>query len=193
MPISTRVNSKDRNFTVLLNNLLSPKAQSKAFANFAREKLEEGQEQNRKAIGSVPDHETFVDGKRDAPLDSVKPDGVIVFEFDLIRDLFIWIDGQLRLHSPVLTGRYRDSNKFFADGVEADPANPPAASDEWVFLSTVPYARKIERGQSKKAPDGVYEVVATLAKRRFGNQARIDFSYRTIGKERQPAIVISHR
>jgi hypothetical protein len=45
-------------------------------------------------------------------------------------------------------------------------------------VNTQPYARKIEKGLSPAAPDGVYEVVAALAKRRFGNIASIKFSYR---------------
>ena len=53
-----------------------------------------------------------------------------------------------------------------------------------MFLNTQPYARKIEgdlsrEPSSKQAPEGVYEAVATLAQRRFGNVAMIRFSYRT--------------
>jgi hypothetical protein len=58
----------------------------------------------------------------------------------------------LRQHSPVLTGRYRASHVLFADGVAVDPEKATdTAANEWVFISTVPYARKIERGQSSKA------------------------------------------
>jgi hypothetical protein len=46
-------------------------------------------------------------------------------------------------------------------------------------VNTQPYARKIERGHSKQAPNGVYETVAHLAARRFGNMARIRFGYRS--------------
>jgi len=75
-----------------------------------------------------------------------------------------------------------------------------------VFLNIQPYARKIERGQSSQAPDGVYQAVATLAQRRFGNVAKITFSYRTAiggaiigGRKgdrsdlRNPAIIVSLR
>jgi hypothetical protein len=65
-------------------------------------------------------------------------------------------------------------------------------ASRYEFVSTVPYARKIERGLSPQAPDGVYQVVAVLAQKRFGNVARIRFSYRALpGVEgRQPAIII---
>jgi hypothetical protein len=193
MPVSARITSTGKDISVLLDEALSPKAQSAALAGFAREKLHEAEEQNRRALGRVPDHETVVDGRREAPLETVKPDGVIVFEFELLTDLFVWIADQLEKHSPRKSGAYAASHTFFADGAEANPANPPPASDEWAFVSTVPYARKIERGRSRQAPDGVYEVVAALAQRRFGNQAKIDFTYRSLGGERQPAIVISQR
>ena len=60
------------------------------------------------------------------------------------------------------------------------------------MLNAQPYARKIERGQSDQAPDGVYEGVATLAKRRFGNVAFVGFGYRSfpggaVGKWAQTA------
>ena len=55
-----------------------------------------------------------------------------------------------------------------------------AAAEEYVFINTQPYARKIEgtggRRMAPQAPDGVYQAVATLAQRRFGNIARITFS-----------------
>ena len=49
-----------------------------------------------------------------------------------------------------------------------------------MFLNAQSYARKIERGQSSQAPDGVYEAVAAMAARRFGNVARIRFGFRSV-------------
>ena len=47
------------------------------------------------------------------------------------------------------------------------------------MVATVPYAWKIERGESKKAPSGVYEVVSVLAGQRFGNIGHVSFGYRS--------------
>jgi hypothetical protein len=47
-----------------------------------------------------------------------------------------------------------------------------------VFINTQPYARKLEKGASSQAPDGVYQSVAVLASRRFGNIAKVRFGYR---------------
>jgi len=75
--------------------------------------------------------------------------------------------------------------------------NPPPAQ-EYVFVNTTPYARKIEGNKgrppsSPQAPDGVYQAVATLA-RKFSNVAKVTFSYRTVaGGERNPAIIVRLR
>lgn len=178
MRLSAKVETIDRDIVVRLVG--DDADRSRQFADYAREALVEAQEANRRATGRVPTHETFVDGRRGAALETVKPDGTIVFEFDLLNDLFEWIGLTLLQHSPVLSGRYQDSHLFFADGVQIEPgANLPAAQ-EYAFVNAQPYARKIERGQSPQAPEGVYEAVATLANRRFGNVARVRFSYRSL-------------
>ena len=46
-----------------------------------------------------------------------------------------------------------------------------------LFVPTVAYARKIERGKGKYAPGHVYEAVAAMANARFSNVARIKFTY----------------
>lgn len=175
MPISATVTGKD--ITVFLNEALSPKAQSKALAEFAQQELKKAEEQDRRALGRVPSHTTTVDGRRDAPLESVKPNGLIVFEFELVGDLLRWIADQLETHSPRRTGAYAASHILLADGNVADPQNPPLAQ-EYVFLSPLPYARPLERGHSRQAPDGIYQAVALLAQRRFSNQVSVEFTYR---------------
>lgn len=177
--VSTRIEPIDRSIVLAIRDGESPAERGRRLAGYARSALADAQEINRRAIGVVPPHVTFVDGRQGAPLESVKPDGVIVFEFDLLNDLFAWIGDMLVRHSPILTGAYQDSHAFFADGLEISPGASPPPAEEYVFLSTVPYARKIERGQSSQAPEGVYEAVAAMAKARFGNLARIRFSYRS--------------
>ena len=58
-----------------------------------------------------------------------------------------------------------------------------------MIVATVPYARKLEgpggdyytsKYMSSQAPDGIFNVVHAVAKKRFGNQAKIDFTYRGI-------------
>lgn len=185
MALSAKIDAFDRDITVLINDALGPDAQSAALANFARGVEKDVEEQNKEALGYIPPHETVVDGSQGANEDSVKPNGTIVYEFDLIDDLFIFIDEMLIQNSPVRSGRYIKSHTFYADGVEFDPTGQVPQASEFVIANTQPYARKIEgvgkkAGESPQFPNGVYEAVATLARQRFGNLAKIDFTYRSI-------------
>jgi hypothetical protein len=181
MAIRTRIDPINRDVAAIVNASLSPQAQSETVAEFAREQLAEAEAQNAAALGTAPAHDTFVDGAADAPLESVHVPGNITFVFHLLTELFVYVANLLDQHSPVLTGRYKRSHIFFADGQEADPQRPPPAM-EYVFLNTTAYSRKIEGAakppESPQAPEGVYEGVATMASARFGNLARIAFGYR---------------
>lgn len=174
--ISVKVEPLDKDIELIFREDLSPEARKMHLAKFAREKLKEGQAINRQALGRLPTHQTFVDGTK-ATEDRVRPDGTILYEFQLFEDMLDWIADQLMRHSPMKSGRYAKSHELYTDGVEANTRQ--MAKSEWVFINTQPYARKIERGQSVQAPEGVYQAVATLAKRRFGNHAKISFGYRS--------------
>ncbi|MCX5518452.1 hypothetical protein OSH10_08390 [Kaistia defluvii] len=176
MVISSRIDSIERDIAVMLDETLSPEARSIELAAFARQQLAEAQRINQQALGVVPPHDTFVDGKAGAAIETVRPDGVVVFEFEMLQDIFAQIGSMLRQASPVRTGRYARSFLFLADGAVVDPgaAVPPAS--EYVFVNSVPYARKIEQGLSPLAPDGVFHAVAAIASRRFSNLASIRFT-----------------
>jgi hypothetical protein len=123
-----------------------------------------------------------VDGVADAPLERVRPDGRIVFDFELGSGVVEYCLKLLHEASPVLTGAYRNSHTIYADGAEVETAAQAIGAEHVVILSTVPYARKIEGAnnrpaQSMKAPKGVYEVTAAMANKRFGNVAAIKFTF----------------
>lgn len=202
MSLRTRVEPIDRDIELMLSDL-SPEGQSAAFADFAGEQIDAAKTLNRQVLGRIPRVAVFVDGREGAPLETVRPDGVILAEFDLFIDVLIWIADQIEMHSPRRSGRYLKENTLFADGVETDVGEQLPDASEFVFINTTPYARKIERGESSQAPDGVYQVVASLAQRRFGNIAKVTFGYRTalggvfIGgragnrsDQRNPAIIV---
>jgi hypothetical protein len=201
-----RVQPLVRDVDLMMREDLGAKGKSALLAAFALEAITDAQQANRQILGVAPPYDVYVDGNEGAPLTSVKPDGVIRAEFHLFGEVLAWIATQLQTHSPVLTGRYAKSHELFADGVQTDNPNNPPPADEYVFTNIQPYARKIERGKSSQAPDGVYQAVATLAQRRFGNIAKITFSYRTAiggglvgGKAgdrsdvRNPAIIVKLR
>jgi len=183
--LSARIEPVDRDVEVLISDVLSPVAQSAALAEEARKQLKVGEEQNRSVLGRIPPHTTTVDGSANGDENQVKPDGVIVYEFDLATDLFVYIADQLQTHAPVggagdpHPGLYKKSFDLYADGelIEVGKAIPQEAR-EFVFINDLPYSRKIELGRSSQAPDGVFQAVALLARARFGNVARIEFNYR---------------
>lgn len=179
MAISIKIDPIGRDVEVILQDL-SPDARRTALADFARTELRAAQEKNQAALGRVPTHETVVDGRRGAPIESAKADGTIVFEFDLVLELFGWISAALIQHSPKRSGRYVQSHVLLADGREVMPTESIPEASEYVFVNAQPYARKIERGLSRQAPDGVYQVVAALAAKRFGNVAKVRFGYRSL-------------
>jgi hypothetical protein len=200
MSVNFKFEPIDRDIAFLLSEELSPAAQSASLAAFAEEQRDDALSANTTALGSAPPYDTFVDGARSSHLEGVRPNGVIVFEFELFVNMMGWIDLQLITHSPVRSGRYRRSHVLFADGVEVDQSGNAPLPDarEFVYLNMVPYARLIERGLSKQAPDGVYQGIALMAARRFGNLAAFKFEYRRVANagrggrdDRQPAIVIT--
>lgn len=177
MSATIRVQPLRLDLKLTFDKLMGPEARSKLLADFARERRDEALVTNAKATGSPPEYDTIVDGVSGAPLTRVMPDGTIAFSFHLMGEALTWIDQQLIEASPKLTGRYSKSHVLFADGTECDPADPPQAS-QYVFLNVQPYARKIEKGLSRQAPEGVYEAVAALAQQRFGLLAKFRFTYR---------------
>lgn len=174
----------------MLSDDLSPAAQSAQFAEYAGEQIEEAKKIDASILGQVPRYTVSVDGQMDAPLTSVKPDGVIIAEFNILIDALAWIEDQLIKHSPVGSGRdphpglYQRSHALFADGQEINVGDKIPDAEEYIFISDLPYARKIEGGPGKvaispQAPDGVYQVVAHLAASRFGGVAKISFTFQS--------------
>lgn len=219
MTVKTRIEPIADFVEVAVRADLSREGQAQAVARFARERLGEAQEQNRRALGRVPPHRGYVDGREGAALETVNPQGGrIVFEFELIDDVLQWIAERLIERSPVESGRYRAGHSLFVDGVKAEFGAllagrdvPPGA--EYTFVNYVAYSRKIEIGKTKsgrdfvvQVPNRIYERTAKDARSRFGNLAQIGFSYRgVIGggiargragnkpETRYPAIIVSLR
>lgn len=207
MAVVTKVDPIDRDIQLMLNETLSPAAQSKALADFARESIAEGDETNRLILGRIPPRKTWVDGSEGGSLDRVRPTSVVVAEWELVGDILSKIAEELRKISPVRSGRYQASHTLFADGVEVPVGQTIPPASHYVFLSDVAYAIKIEGvagrpPESPMAPQGVYQI--TAAKFRGDNRAKVRFEWRKPyrgglvgGREgnkssgRVPAIVVS--
>lgn len=181
MALVTRVDPIDRDIQFMLAQDLSPAGQSAVLAAFAKESIAEGDETNRQILGRVPPRKTYVDGSQGVSLDSVKPNSVVVAEWELVSDILFAIAQELRRVSPVRKGTYQASHTLFADGVEVPVGTEIPQAREYVFLSDVVYAIKIEGvpgrpPQSPQAPQGVYQI--TAAKFRGDNRAKVRFEWR---------------
>ena len=179
--ITATIEGGDLDIAALIEEDLSPAALSAELAAFAREQLTEAEKINADALGFTPQHTVAVDGVAGASEDRVRPDGVIVYTFDLMPNVFGWITAELEAFAPVQSGRFRRSFAFFVDGILTDVTCEIPEGREFVFLSSVAYAGKIEgehgAPESRQAPNGVFEAVAALARMRYP-QLDISFSYR---------------
>lgn len=171
-----------RQIAVFMHEIQSPQARSARLAQVAKDGIAEIRKANAAASGGR-DHppEVFVDGRRGAPLEGVKPNGVILAQFDPLRNVLEWIGEALVVESPVRSGRYARSHALLVDGVEQVIGTEVPAGDVYRFVNRQPYAAKVEpngfaAGQSPQAAQGVYQVVAAVAARRFGKVARISYS-----------------
>lgn len=171
--ITVKVEPIDRDIALLIDKTYSEKARSQYLAEFAIASVAEVKKNNQLILGSDIDFKTFVDGREGADEYSVKPTGRIVYEFQLIIETLTYIAEQLEIQSPVKTGRYQSSHTLFADGIEVRKGVNIPVAKEYTFVSTLPYARKIESGFSAQAPNGVYELTAHQAQQKFGNVAKI--------------------
>lgn len=186
MGVSVKIDPVEKDIAAMIRADLSPQMQQKEAAAFARAGIDEAKATNRQILGRDPPLTITVDGRKGAPLESVKPDGgTIIAEFELMEDVLRWIADELVRRSPVTSGAYQKGHTLFVDGTEVPLGGQIPIGEEYVFINLVPYARRIEVGKTKsgrdfliQVPNHIYERTAKDAKRRFGNQADIQFAFR---------------
>lgn len=186
MAIKLRLEPIAATLRVMVDKDASVPAQQRAIANFAAAEIAKSDAINRRALGRIPPKEVTVDGRLNAPLDSVKVNGGrIVAEWEIFNDVLTWIHKTLEERSPRRSGEYVKGHRLFADGAEIPVTNNPPEAREYVFLNIVPYSRKIEIGKTQsgrdfviQVPNRIYERTAKDARSRFGNIADIRLSYR---------------
>lgn len=154
----------------------------------ARTALADALADQQQRSGITPSYTVTVDGRIGAPLESVKPGGKIVIDFDYQREIAQVALDRLIALSPYRTKRpgadpathYRDQHAIFINGAPASDLAGLKPGDAVAFVNLQPYSRKIElvsattgRRLSAEAPDGVYAVVAQELRQRYGNVAAI--------------------
>lgn len=161
---------------------LAPERRRFVITRAARAELQTVEARYREELGRDPQMSLVVDGQPRRELGQLDPDqGEIRFAYARAAEALAWIHEQLVANSPRLSGAYAASHVLLADDREVDPKNAPPA-ERYVFASTSPYSRKIEGDdgrapQSRQAPRGVYQAVAVMADRRFGNSVEVGFGY----------------
>jgi hypothetical protein len=166
-----------------------------------------------KVMQTAPRPERFVrtvDGVRSAREEQVRADGTIIYVYPRLDEVVQAAMDLLFELSPVLSGAYRMGHTLFVNGVEASNLAGWDGQGEILISNVLPYSRKIELGKmTMRVPgsDHVYEQAEFALRQRFGNQARIVFSYRGLmggsvlttraggnkSEYRYPALVISER
>lgn len=131
-----------------------------AFARTTRDKLI--------ADGKAPPlYETFVNGVKGAAEETIKPDGAILYRFNLIGLAAAFALAYARTRSPRLSGEYRASWFIIVNGrpYTGDVTDIPA--DATVMVTNhAPYHRKIDTGGQRGIGKGIVEATrqATRAK-----------------------------
>ncbi|WP_296741446.1 hypothetical protein [Mesorhizobium sp.] len=186
MPVRTKIEPIAKDISIVVNEMLTPAAQSRAVADFARGEIAQADDLNRRILGRLPPKTVTVDGRVGASLESVNPNGLIVAEWDIGNDVLAWIGQTLLDRSPRLSGDYRKGHTLFADGVEIALGEQIPNATEFVFINLVPYARRLEVGKTESGrdflisvPNRIYQRTYKDAKARFGNIAKITFGYET--------------
>lgn len=174
-----------RQATVQMQSRLTGDARRKELATLARSVIDEATARNRAAIGHDVGRQIIVDGRRGASIESVKLGGTVAAVFATHEAVIDFAWETIAGLSPVDMRPdaddvvYRQRHLMLVNGEEAGA--PPVTigpDDIVVFVNLLPYARRLEKGWSKKqAPDGVFEVASTIIRARFGRLATIKFGY----------------
>lgn len=202
-----------RTTEVFVDRSLSPREQSATLARIAREGLADLISSGRAA----PDYEKFVDGREGAAEETVRPDGVIVYRFDVLGEAAAFAMAFLLQRSPERSGRYRSGFWYAVDGrpvsrASFDTQRIAAGTQEVILYNREPYSRKIDvqlvggRPIQVMVPPGIFDDAAKAVRRRFPNlDARRLSTVRFPGMERAktgrragrrldyPALVITRR
>ncbi|QCO03031.1 hypothetical protein [Azospirillum argentinense] len=150
----------------------------------AREAHAEASAINTRALGHPVESVTIVDGRRGAPVESVKAGGVVVHLFAVHQAAIEFTAETLSRLSPWDTGLYENSHLLLVNGEEVEWGVTVGVDDVATFVNLLPYARRLEQGWSDQAPDGVYEVASEIVRARFGNIVNVRFGYRHfVGRE----------
>jgi len=125
----------------------------------------------------------IVDGQIGATEEVVKPAGIIVYQYPRLDQVVQFAMETLFDRSPVDSGDYRNAHMIFIENSPARNLAELRSGDEITITNPMPYARKIEAGSmTMRVPgtDHVYQQARQIVAARWGNVAKIKFTYRAL-------------
>lgn len=129
----------------------------------------------------------IVDGVVGAAEEAVRPDGMIIYDYDRLNVVADFALQTLRDKSPVgghgdkHPGLYRDSHTLFLNEKPVADLGSYKTGDEIAIANLTPYSRKIEVGgmtMTVPGTDHVYQQAQQIVAGRYGNIASVEFTYR---------------
>ena len=141
-----------------------------------------------KVMGDDPrpiNYVRHVDGV-EAPEEAVKPNGVIVYDYNRLDLIAKNALDLLRKASPVKSGDYVRSHTLYLNLTPVESLKDWKLGDEISITNTVPYARVIEVGKRGgtvikfSMPPHIYERVARALRSSYREVADIQFTYRAV-------------
>jgi len=185
-----RVSAFRQQVDIFKSQLTGPARQA-LMVDTAKAAFAEAQETNTRILGHAPPYVQVVDGHQGAALESVKPGGTIVFLFDVagssLKEAVQDAMALLKIMSPVGSGlrygvHYRDSFRLLVNNVvrqvgDALDVGEIKPDDEIQITNLMPYARRIERGWSAQAPNGVFESAFGALEAKYGKILIMKFTY----------------
>ena len=146
--------------------LVPPALRSKMLADGARRLRDEAIASGR----ASPAYTTFVDGREGAREEEVKPDGAILYRFNLLGEAVTFALDFARRQSPVRSGAFRDAWIVAVDGRRWTGLvrDIPVAA-QVTIVNTQPYARKIDTGSIQTIGYALVEATRQAVMRKFPN------------------------
>jgi hypothetical protein len=118
---------------------------------------------------AAPAYETFVDGRKGAAEETVRPDGAILYQFNVLGQAAKYALSFAVGRSPKHDGDYKRAWFVAVDGKKwTGDLNDIPAGSEVMVTNPLPYARKIDVGHMKmRVAPGIVEDTRQAVKRKF--------------------------
>lgn len=137
-----------------------------------------------------------VDGIAGAQEEAVKPNGLIVYDYQRLDLVVAFALDTLRMLSPKKSGAYVEAHTVFINGRAAQPPYVISARDDVAISNPEPYARKIEIGRMQMripGTDHVYQQAQQVVARAWANLVNVEFTWRSLSLKTGSPLIVSKK